>query len=104
MGVVKTQDYQVRSKTFSVLYTAEKVKEDKTTSSERLTNLRRINKDDCVLSEVPCPLPLTCKGQHLHKGHSSKKVFDDGKDPLEDWTTLSQGCLKVILVDGVIYR
>jgi hypothetical protein len=34
----------------------------------------------------------------------AKMTFDDGKNPLEDPTTFSQGRLKVLLIDGVIYR
>ena len=55
------------------------------------------------MSLVPDPLPLSCPGQHLHKVFG-KNVYDDGKNPAEDPSTLSQGRLKVILIDGVIYR
>ena len=56
-----------------------------------------------VQSTVPDPLPLVCPGQHLHTV-LGKQVIDDGKNPLQDPTTFSLGRLKVILVDGVIYR
>ncbi|XP_052271990.1 uncharacterized protein C5orf34 homolog [Dreissena polymorpha] len=67
------------------------------------TSLRKINRKECCMSLVPDPLPLSCPGQHLHKVFG-KNVYDDGKNPAEDPSTLSQGRLKVILIDGVIYR
>lgn len=65
--------------------------------------LREINKKNCIMSQLPQPLPLSCPGQHLHK-IQSKKTYDDGKDPMQDPTTFAQGRLKVLLIDGVIYR
>ena len=65
--------------------------------------LRKIKKEKCVFSEVPLPLPLTCVGQHLHKVQT-KQAYDDGKNPIEDLSTFHHGRLKILLVDGVIYR
>lgn len=73
---------------------------DKTTTSQQG---RKSTTKDTVSSGVPSPLPLVCPGQHLHKV-LSKYVIDDGKSPLEDPTTFSLGRLRVILVDGVVYR
>ena len=68
-----------------------------------ILKLRQINRKACVMSKLPQSLPLSCPGQHLHKMHA-KKAYDDGKNPVEDPTTFSQGRLKVLLIDGVIYR
>ena len=65
--------------------------------------LRRIKKGECVYSGVPLPLPLTCIGQHLHKAQV-RQAYDDGKNPVEDLSTFHNGRLKILLVDGVIYR
>ncbi|XP_053404672.1 uncharacterized protein C5orf34 homolog [Mercenaria mercenaria] len=78
-------------------------KEEKGKRQTDISKLRQINRKTCVMSQLPQPLPLSCPGQHLHKMHV-KKTYDDGKNPLEDPTTFSQGRLKVLLIDGVIYR
>lgn len=67
------------------------------------SKLRQINRKSCHMSELPPSLPLSCPGQHLHKTQH-KQSFDDGKNPLEDPTTFSQGRLKVLLIDGIVYR
>ncbi|KAL4220206.1 hypothetical protein ACF0H5_020614 [Mactra antiquata] len=67
------------------------------------SKLKKINRKYCEMSEVPLPLPLSCPGQHLHKTQS-KQSYDDGKNPTEDPSTFSQGRLKVLLIDGVVYR
>lgn len=68
-----------------------------------VSKLRQIDKNKCRMAKVPLPLPLSCPGQHLHK-MQTKRAYDDGKDPIEDPTTFSQGRLKVLLVDGIVYR
>ncbi|XP_052783044.1 uncharacterized protein LOC128219272 [Mya arenaria] len=71
--------------------------------STNISSLRQINKKHCIMSPVPSSLPLVCPGQHLHKLFGNN-IYDDGKNPVEDPTTFSFGRLKVLLIDGVIFR
>ncbi|KAK3092815.1 hypothetical protein FSP39_007490 [Pinctada imbricata] len=55
------------------------------------------------LSTLPVPLPLTCPAQYLHR-QLSKYVYDQDKDPMENIATFKQGKLKVLMVEGIIFR
>jgi hypothetical protein len=60
-------------------------------------------KDKFCMSPLPTPHPLTCPAQHLHK-LQTKYIYDDDKNSLDNLTTFKQGQLKVLMVEGVIYR
>ncbi|KAK3603768.1 hypothetical protein CHS0354_023387 [Potamilus streckersoni] len=80
-----------------------KANEQKRKQNDGLGYPIKVNKDQCVHSVIPQPLPLTCTGQHLHK-QQSRQVFEDQKNPMEDPTTFRQGRLKVMLIEGVVFR
>lgn len=67
------------------------------------TSPSKARKSGTIRCGMTAPLPLTCPGQHLHASFS-RPVYDDGKVPGDDPTTLGLGRLKVILMDGVVYR
>lgn len=66
--------------------------------------LQKIRKETCHMSHLPTPLYVTCPGQHLHKQQSDKFIYDDGNSPVDNAAIMKQGCLKVLLVEGVVYR
>ncbi|KAL3846781.1 hypothetical protein ACJMK2_017739 [Sinanodonta woodiana] len=80
-----------------------KPKEQKRKQDEGLGYPAKVNKDQCVHSVIPQPLPLTCTGQLLHK-QQSKQIFEDEKTNTDDPTTFRQGRLKVMLIEGVVFR
>lgn len=65
--------------------------------------LQKFSKDQYCMCPLPIPLPLTCPAQHLHKLQSSF-IYDDEKNSLDNLTTFKQGRLKVLMVEGVIFR
>lgn len=65
--------------------------------------LQKFSKDQYCMCPLPTPLPLTCPAQHLHKLQSSY-IYDDEKNSLDNLTTFKQGRLKVLMVEGVIFR
>lgn len=61
------------------------------------------SKEKACMSPFPTPTPLTCPAQHLHK-LQTKYIYDDDKNSLDNLTTFKQGQLKVLMVEGVIFR
>ena len=61
------------------------------------------SKEKCDICPLPVPLPLTCPAQHLYKLQTNY-ILDDDKSSLENLTTFKQGRLKVLMVEGVIFR
>ncbi|KAL5004165.1 hypothetical protein ScPMuIL_017621 [Solemya velum] len=59
----------------------------------------KINPDRCVLTSIPAPIPLTCPGKHLHK-----LQLQQAPDQTVDILSWRRGKLKIILIDGVVYR
>lgn len=64
---------------------------------------RSIRRDKCVLSQVPRPLPLSCEGQHLHS-LGGRDLYDNERDLEENLAIFRQGKLKVLLIEGVVFR
>lgn len=64
---------------------------------------KKINPEKYCMAPLPEPLPLTCPGQHLHRQYG-KYIHNDDKDIVENITTLSKGRLKIILIDGIVFR
>ena len=64
---------------------------------------KKINAEKYCMASLPEPLPLTCPGQHLHRQYG-KYVHDDDRDLVENITALSKGRLKIILIDGIVFR
>ncbi|XP_061183350.1 uncharacterized protein C5orf34 homolog [Saccostrea echinata] len=60
-------------------------------------------KDKFCMCPFPTPTPLTCPAQHLHRLQTNY-IYDDDKNSLDNLTTFKQGRLKVLMVEGVIFR
>ncbi|XP_062612767.1 uncharacterized protein C5orf34-like [Saccostrea cucullata] len=60
-------------------------------------------KDKYCMCPFPAPTPLTCPSQHLHRLQTNY-IYDDDKNSLDNLTTFKQGRLKVLMVEGVIFR
>ncbi|KAL8609668.1 hypothetical protein ACOMHN_049748 [Nucella lapillus] len=64
----------------------------------------------CVMSPVVSPLPLACPFQHLHQwqnlhGDNDDNDGDDGRlSSAESISPFKQGQLKVLMMEGVVYR
>ncbi|XP_076454102.1 uncharacterized protein LOC143289122 isoform X1 [Babylonia areolata] len=61
----------------------------------------------CVLSSLASPVPLTCPFQHLHQWQSGAREGEGEGDPHLSGDPVSQfrqGQLKVLLMEGVVYR
>ncbi|XP_060071260.1 uncharacterized protein C5orf34 homolog [Ylistrum balloti] len=68
-----------------------------------LSNSRSELRNKCVLSTLPRPLPLSCEGQHLHS-LGGQYLYDDEKDVEANLAIFKQGKLKVLLIEGVVFR
>lgn len=64
---------------------------------------KMINPENYCMTPLPVSLPITCPGQHLHKQYT-KYVHDSDRDMIENITALSKGKLKVVLIDGIVFR
>jgi hypothetical protein len=62
---------------------------------------KKINPEKYCMTPFPGSLPLTCPGQHLHKQYG-KYVYDSGRDIVENIMALSEGKLKIVLIDGIV--
>lgn len=62
-----------------------------------------ITPENYCMAPLPVSLPITCPGQHLHKQYT-KYVHDSDRDIIENITALSKGKLKVVLIDGIVFR
>lgn len=70
---------------------------------KNLSDPHTIRRDKCVLSTLPRPLPLSCEGKHLHS-LGGQYLYDDDKDLETNLTVFKQGKLKVLLIEGVVFR
>ncbi|OWF52201.1 hypothetical protein KP79_PYT20100 [Mizuhopecten yessoensis] len=70
---------------------------------KKLSDHQVVRRNKCVLSTLPRPLPLSCEGQHLHS-LGGRYLYDDEKDLEENLAVFKQGKLKVLLIEGVVFR
>ena len=59
-----------------------------------------VDRDRCVRSTVTTSLPVTCPLQHLHQWQRHDDD-DKGQDNISEF---KQGQLKVLMMEGVVYR
>ncbi|CAG5127712.1 unnamed protein product, partial [Candidula unifasciata] len=60
------------------------------------------DKKNCIFTQVPSPLPVTCPLQHRHKWMSNE-IRDDDEDSTSSGE-FQHGRLKVVISEGVVYR
>ncbi|XP_033760537.1 uncharacterized protein C5orf34 homolog [Pecten maximus] len=70
---------------------------------KKLSDPRTVRREKCVLSTLPRPLPLSCEGKHLHS-LGGQYLYDDDKDLEGNLAVFKQGKLKVLLIEGVVFR